>query len=556
MKSIRIVGFTPLGVILAERFTYLQTNLSKIYSDIHLIERISCLSNDIHWQSIGHFCLLNLLKQCRSLQSDNSKKFGINVQHVIMNEQLLYSYLKLAIERMQKYYLSLLKYRQIKFELFNDQIESSDEDRNKCSLNKHILNDETMKIKPIYLYNQSSKSNDRLLNNDEFESSMKTDTNSSIRTSYCTYITYGQSFHTEFNQSLRLNSFHAIFQYLLSCPTIKIIGLDIFAFELAYLFWSVGHNEIYLYRMNPHESSMLPITKTNGNLVILFQIFSKFMHKPLIQTTSKEIARPFLHIIEHFHQFRMNSDAEGRLEYEKYIGTVMPTNRTLEETKKHKRTYLETFRQRTQESFTKFSTSHIQIDTNNDIKEELLEDFPPSSTFFVLSDVNTSFDVEPSLKSSFPNAICTFNSTPGALIQNIYKSLRTIANDEQIPDLTNVFLSIDHELCVIQNQTSVKDGQFGIDEIVESQQHDLQQPLENLHDLYKIIQRPINSTGRLTLYESQLFQNDALDLQSLLLFFNPHDRIPKNELMFLFHNEHDWHNLLVLPNRLTIKNNN
>ena len=58
------------------------------------------------------------------------------------------------------------------------------------------------------------------------------------------------------------------------------------------------------------------------------------------------------------------------------------------------------------------------------------------------------------------------------------------------------------------------------------------------------------------LYESQLFQNDALDLQSLLLLFNTQEEIPKNELIFLFDNEHDWHNLIVLPDRITGKNNN
>jgi hypothetical protein len=26
--------------------------------------------------------------------------------------------------------------------------------------------------------------------------------------------------------------------------------------------------------------------------------------------------------------------------------------------------------------------------------------------------------------------------------------------------------------------------------------------------------------------------------------------------MFLFHNEYDWHNLLVLPDRITVKTNN
>jgi hypothetical protein len=60
----------------------------------------------------------------------------------------------------------------------------------------------------------------------------------------------------------------------------------------------------------------------------------------------------------------------------------------------------------------------------------------------------------------------------------------------------------------------------------------------------------------LILYESQLFQNDAFDLQSLLLLFNTQQEIPKNELVFLFHNEYDWHNLLVLPDSLTVKNNN
>lgn len=54
-------------------------------------------------------------------------------------------------------------------------------------------------------------------------------------------------------------------------------------------------------------------------------------------------------------------------------------------------------------------------------------------------------------------------------------------------------------------------------------------------------------------YESQLFENDALDLQSLLLLFNPQQEIPKNELIFLFHDEHEWHNLLVLPDHVTSK---
>ena len=162
MKSIRIVGFTPLGVILVERFTYLQSNLSKIH--LCLIVQISFLSNDdIHWQEIGLLCLTNLSKQCRLLQSDRSKHARINVDIVKMDRQVLYSYVQLAITRTQKYYLTLLKHRQVEFEIFSDQEESIEKDRERSSVSKHIYCDE--KMISIYLCNQSSKSNDRLLNN-------------------------------------------------------------------------------------------------------------------------------------------------------------------------------------------------------------------------------------------------------------------------------------------------------------------------------------------------------------------------------------------------------
>jgi hypothetical protein len=240
------------------------------------------------------------------LLSDSSKKFGINIQNIKMNEQLVYSYLKLATQRVQKYYLTLLKQRQIK--LFHNQIET-----------------------PWQSY---------------FTSEVPlTDKNC------LTYITYGHSSDVEFDQSPRLNAFHAIFQYLLSYPSIKLIGPDIFAFEFAHLLSSLGHNQVYLYRMNPSETSLIPISETNGSLVTLFQVFSKFIHEPLIQTDAH---RPTLHIIEH----KMNLNAEGQLEYEIFTEQTMPISRTPEETKKHKRTYLETFRQRTQESF---STSNIHI---------------------------------------------------------------------------------------------------------------------------------------------------------------------------------------------------
>ncbi len=97
----------------------------------------------------------------------------------------------------------------------------------------------------------------------------------------------------------------------------------------------------------------------------------------------------------------------------------------------------------------------------------------------------------------FPKAIRTFNSTPGSMILNIYETLRTISGDQTIPHLTNIFLSVDHELCVIQNPiTSEPVHKFGIDKIIESDQHNSQQSIEHLHGLYKIIQRPINQLGQ------------------------------------------------------------
>lgn len=98
------------------------------------------------------------------------------------------------------------------------------------------------------------------------------------------------------------------------------------------------------------------------------------------------------------------------------------------------------------------------------------------------------------------------------MIRNIYETLRTISNDETIPHLTNIFLSVDHELCVIQNQITAKNGEFGMDEIIESQQHDLQRPVENLHDLHKIIQRPVNEMGQVNL--NLFFSETFLSLNS------------------------------------------
>ncbi len=88
-------------------------------------------------------------------------------------------------------------------------------------------------------------------------------------------MTYSHSSYLDFDQSFRLNAFHAIFQYLLSYRSLKLIDPDIFAFELDHLLSSFGHNQIYFYRMNTNEISILPITEINAILVTLFQVFSK-----------------------------------------------------------------------------------------------------------------------------------------------------------------------------------------------------------------------------------------------------------------------------------------
>lgn len=120
--------------------------------------------------------------------------------------------------------------------------------------------------------------------------------------------------------------------------------------------------------------------------------------------------------------------------------------------------------------------------------------------------------------------------------------------------LKNIFLSIDQELCVLENPL-LASGAFGVDQIVESEAHSSHRSIENPHDFYKIIPHSVDQFGGVKLSESQLFRADALDVQSLMLLFSPQQAIPKNELLFLFHNEYDWHHLLVLPDCLTVENN-
>jgi len=478
---IEIVGFTPLAVILAERLSYFE-------SDISLIEKdSSTLSIDNHWQSVSLLCLINLLKQSRKLLTKmNSNEFRVSIK---INEDLLYTFVKLTTERIRKYYLSLLKQRQVKLRL-------SDHVKDKTCL---------------------------------------------------TYVTYGQSLCADFDRSPRLNGFHSIFQCLLHHASVKFIGRDIFGLEFAHLLASISHHQVYFYRMNPKETSFIPQTPTNHTLINLFQVFSK----------SK------LQIIEQFHQFKLNPNVEGQLEYEKLTKEDMPLSHTAEDIKKSKRSYLETFRQSIHESTIKLAELNIHTgeynfvscfsmskkkkknsfflyfkDDKNRTNVELLDVFSLSSTYFVLPDgVNLISETKDLLLlDPLPNAVRTFNSTPGSLISGIYETLRVISKDETIPRLKNIFLSIDHELCVVENP-HFDNIVFGADQIIESEHH----------NFYKIIQRPVDAHGHLKLRECQLFQTNALDLQSLLLLFHSHQTIPSNEFMFLFRNESDWHNLLILP---------
>ena len=206
IKPIQIVGFTPFGAILAERLSYSST-------DITFVEQTSSLSIDTHWQSVSLLCLINLLKQCRILLSNTSKKFGVNVQSIKANEEHVHTYIKSVTQYIQKYYLTLLKQRNVKFASHTDE-------------------------------------------------------------NYTRYVAYSRSSDPEFDRSARLNLFHAIFQDLLRYPSLKLIGPDIFTFELAHLLISLGYNKIHLYRMNPNETSILPVTTTNNTLANLFQIFS------------------------------------------------------------------------------------------------------------------------------------------------------------------------------------------------------------------------------------------------------------------------------------------
>ncbi|CAF1148701.1 unnamed protein product [Rotaria sordida] len=144
----------------------------------------------------------------------------------------------------------------------------------------------------------------------------------------------------------------------------------------------------------------------------------------------------------------MNLNAEGQLEYEKNLQkSFISIYQIIEETKKHLNNELKNYLQ-------KFSTLNIHINENI----ELLDNFPSSSKFFILIDIITSSDLKTYTKllPSLLKLIRTFNSISGSLIFNIYETLRRISHDETILQLTNIFLLVDRELCIIKNQTTSK----------------------------------------------------------------------------------------------------
>ena len=58
-----------------------------------------------------------------------------------------------------------------------------------------------------------------------------------------------------------------------------------------------------------------------------------------------------------------------------------------------------------------------------------------------------------SSSKTFPTGLRTFNTTPSSMIRNIYESLRITSNDPTTLQLTDLFISIDHELCVMKNSS-------------------------------------------------------------------------------------------------------
>ena len=332
-KPVQIVGFTPLSVILAERVTY-RSNSVEQHASVALFEQTSVSIIDDQWQSVSLLCLINLLRRCRTLLSTDSKKFGIRVENITMNEHVVYLFIKSATRAVQMYYLKLLQQRHVEFVTLENRADPQQR--------------------------PSAGLLERLKPNDEVDAAFEKRWRSYFRSSTPTvpidsFIMSRCRANADFEPSPRLNAFHAIFHELLQCPTVKLLGSDLFAFELAHLMSSFGHGRVHLYRMNPEETSILPVTETDKNLATLFEVFAKST----------------LNVIEDFHRFKMNS--QGELECETFTVPPMPIARTANQTKKSQRTYLKDFRQ---QSLTQLSSSNIRLGMKNHSHASLLHRLP------------------------------------------------------------------------------------------------------------------------------------------------------------------------------------
>lgn len=317
-EPILILGFTPLSVILAERLTYNPRNPRQNHSYLTLVEQASSSTIDDQWQSVHLLCLIHLLKQCRMLGSSESKKYGIDVQKIEIDEGTLYASIQFATQTIQKSYLRLLKQRQVTI---------------------HFIVDPTTSWPAQFQSNSVDGAIERVT--------------PSI------YNTYLHPSDTDLSLSPRLNLFQKLFHTFPSHPSLKFIGGDLFALEVAHLIAHLRSSAVYFYRMNVPEPSLLSPTDTNARLVTLLEIFLKSSHPPVVEKKPKAKDHPWMfHVIEEFHRFQIDPINEGMLTFERIPLPIMPISRTPNEVKKEKRTYLKTFRQRSQ---MELSSSNLRV---------------------------------------------------------------------------------------------------------------------------------------------------------------------------------------------------
>ena len=265
-KNIKILGFTPLAVILAESLTYRNGKTDEnCFESLTIVEQLSANTIDDQWQSVHLLCLINLLKQCRILQSEISKSLGFNIGPIDVNYAWLKLYIQEATGTVQRFYLKLLKKRGVRFE--------------DTSPSQSIV------VEPWkrYFCSLTTKNVEEIL-----------------------YSTYE---HLEFDQTVRSNAFNALFNELIGVNPLKFIGSDSFAFELAQLVSYLYPGNVYLYRMRSDQAliSISDIIK-NRKLNRIFESFSQSSHEPIIRQNVKR--QPTVHFVEEFSNFLLS---DGRV---------------------------------------------------------------------------------------------------------------------------------------------------------------------------------------------------------------------------------------------------